>query len=270
MHAMDDELDIFKMGGLFKTMKATAIMMIVASLALSGIYPFAGFFSKDKILEVAFDSHHYILWTMLWIGAGLTAFYSFRLIMMVFFGEKRYEKYGFHPHEAYWYMLLAMAPLAVLALVAGFFEEGFEEFVMRVLPQYHFHTHGIAAVALIGVTTLIALSGIGFAVFKYSKGGFSKLLENSFLYKLLFNQYYIPIFYEKVISKPYMELSKTAWRDLDLRIVDATVDFIAKFIYGSGEKGRVVQSGNLSKMLTWMIIGVVILLGLVVFYSPVR
>ena len=270
MHAMDDELNIFKMGGLRKTMKWTAIMMIIGSLALAGIYPFAGFFSKDKILAVAFDSKHYILWFMLWVGAGMTAFYSFRLIMLVFFTDERYKKYGFHPHEAYWYMLLAMAPLAILAIFAGFFEKGFEHFATYLLPEYHFNIEGIKEVGLIGVTTLIALSGIVFAIYKYSKGGFSPKWKYNFLYKLLLNQYYIPVIYEKCITKPYAKLSKIAWKEFDVRIIDATVDFIAKIIYISGFKGRVVQSGNLSKMLGWMVIGLVILLLLVVLYSPVR
>ncbi len=270
MHAMDDELNIFKMGGLYKVMRWTAIFMIIASLALAGIYPFAGFFSKDKILEVAFDSQHYILWFMLWVGAGMTAFYSFRLIMLVFFGEERYKKYGFHPHEASWVMLGAMAPLALLAIIAGFFEHPFEEFVTKLLPEYHFHIHGIVTVALIGVTTLMALSGIALAVYKYSHGGFSEKWKQTFIYQLLYNQYYIPIIYEKVFTEPYKELSKIMWKELDLRIVDATVDFIAGIIYKSGFAGRVVQSGNLSKMLRWMVVGLLILLVLVVLYSPVR
>ncbi|WP_200763337.1 NADH-quinone oxidoreductase subunit L [Nitrosophilus alvini] len=270
MHAMDDELNIFKMGGLHKVMRWTAIMMIIASVALAGIYPFAGFFSKDKILEVAFDSHHYILWFVLWVTAGMTAFYSFRLVMLVFFGEERYKKFGFHPHEAYWYMLAAMAPLALLAIIAGFFEESFEHFVTQLLPGYEFHAHGLVTYALIGVTTLIALSGIGLAVYKYSRGGFSEKWKETFIYKLLFNQYYIPKIYQEVIAKPYAELSKIAWKDIDMRIVDATVDFIANVIYKTGEKGRVVQSGNLSKMLRWMVIGLLILLLFVIFYSPVR
>ena len=270
MHAMDDELNIFKMGGLANTMKWTAIMMIIASLALAGIYPFAGFFSKDKILEVAFDSEHYLLWFMLWLGAGMTAFYSFRLVMLVFFGEERYKKYGFHPHEAYWYMLVAMLPLAILAIISGFFEESFEHFVTMLLPEYHFNVHGITVVALIGITTLIALSGIGLAVYKYSRGGFSEKWKETFIYKLLINQYYIPIIYEKVFSKPYAELSRIAWKELDLRVVDATVDFIANVIYKTGFKGRVVQSGNLSNMLKWMVIGLIALLVLAIVYSPVR
>lgn len=84
MHAMHDELDPFKMGGLKKPMKWTFIMMTLASVALAGIYPLAGFFSKDLILEVAFVDHHYILYAVLLFTAGLTAFYSFRLVALIF------------------------------------------------------------------------------------------------------------------------------------------------------------------------------------------
>ena len=96
MHAMNDKLDITKMGALYKPLKYTAILMILASIALAGIYPFSGFFSKDKILEAAFGSGAYVLWGMLLFGAFLTAFYSFRLIMLVFFGEKKHQE---HPHD---------------------------------------------------------------------------------------------------------------------------------------------------------------------------
>jgi NADH-quinone oxidoreductase subunit L len=271
MHAMDDELDIFKMGGLAKKMRWTMILMTIASVALAGIYPLAGFFSKDKILEAAFADHHYIIWTVLWITAGLTAFYSFRLIMLVFFGEERYKIFGYHPHEAYRFMLWAMAPLAVLAVIAGFFEHDFVHLVGSVLPIEEFHVSTATFWFLIIVTQAIALGGIGFAVWIYGKkGGFSKKWEETFVYKLLFNQYYIPKIYDEYICKPYAELSRIAWKDLDLRIVDATVDFIATTIYKSGMVSRVVQSGNLSNMLRWMGVGLLILLLAAIFYSPVR
>jgi len=270
MHAMDDELDIFKMGGLAKKMKWTMIMMTIASLALAGIYPFAGFFSKDKILEAAFATDHYILWATLWVTAGLTAFYSFRLVMLVFFGEERYKIFGFHPHEAYRYMLWAMAPLAVLAVIAGFFEHDFVHFVSYVLPIEEYHLSTATFWLLVAVTLGIAITGIVVAVVVYSRGGFSKKLEDTFIYKLLFNQYYIPKIYEDYICKPYAELSRIFWKDLDLKVVDATVDFIAGTIYKSGMVSRVVQSGNLSNMLRWMGVGLLILLVAAIFYSPMR
>ncbi|WP_457593186.1 NADH-quinone oxidoreductase subunit L [Hydrogenimonas sp.] len=270
MHAMDDELDIFKMGGLAKKMKWTMIMMTIASLALAGIYPFAGFFSKDKILEAAFATDHYILWATLWVTAGLTAFYSFRLVMLVFFGEERYKIFGFHPHEAYRYMLWAMAPLAVLAVIAGFFEHDFIHLVSYVLPIEEYHVSTGVFWGLVAVTLGIAITGIAVAVIVYSRGGFSKKLEETFVYKLLFNQYYIPKLYNDFICKPYAELSKIFWKDLDLKVVDATVDFIAGTIYKSGMVSRVVQSGNLSNMLRWMGVGLLILLVAAIFYSPMR
>ena len=270
MHAMDDELDIFKMGGLAKKMKWTMILMTIASVALAGIYPLAGFFSKDKILEVAFAGDHYVLWAILWFTAGLTAFYSFRLVMLVFFGEERYKLFGFHPHEAYRFMLLAMSPLALLAIVAGFFEHDFIHLVSSVLPVEEHEISSGTFWTLVIVTQGIALGGIGLAVYKYSKGGFSKKWEETFVYQLLFNQYYIPRLYDEMICKPYAELSRIAWKELDLRIVDATVDFIATTIYKSGMVSRVVQSGNLSNMLRWMGVGLLILLLAAIFYSPVR
>ncbi len=270
MHAMNDELDIFKMGGLAKKMKWTMIMMTLASLALAGIYPFAGFFSKDKILEAAFATEHYVLWTTLWVTAGLTAFYSFRLVMLVFFGEERYKIFGFHPHEAYKYMLWAMAPLAVLAVIAGFFEHDFVHFVSNMLPIEEYHVSSSTFWTLVAVTLGIAVTGIAVAVFAYSRGGFSKKLEKTFIYKLLFNQYYIPKLYDDFICKPYAEISRIFWKDLDLKVVDATVDLIAGTIYKLGMVSRVVQSGNLSNMLRWMGVGLLALLLAAILYSPIR
>ncbi|NOQ30662.1 MAG: NADH-quinone oxidoreductase subunit L [Helicobacteraceae bacterium] len=266
MHAMDSELDPVKMGGLFKVMKVTAILMIIASVALAGIWPLAGFFSKDKILEVAFSGEHYILWGTLWVTAGLTAFYSFRLIMLTFFGEERYKNFGFHPHEAYKYMLYAMSPLAVLAVIAGWFEHQFVDFVTQMLPTFEFHTHHVEMI-LILVTSAIALGGIITAIVMYRNGPLSTKWESQFAYKVLINQYYIPQIYEKFLVQPYRELSDIFWKQIDMKIVDASVDAIATTFYNTGEATRGMQSGNLSTMLKWMVAGLVILLTLAVAFS---
>ncbi len=268
MHAMDDELNIKKMGGLKDSMKWTMIIMTVASLALAGIWPLAGFFSKDKILETAFSSNHYFLWFMLWIGAGMTAYYSFRLVMLVFFGEKRYEKFGFHPHEAYPYMLIAMAPLAILAVIAGFFEHPFMHYVTKLLPEYEPHVGSGTFIFLVVVTLGIALGGIALAVVKFSKGDFDEFFKKIGIYDILKNQYYIPQFYQKAICDPYAKISEFAWKKIDMKIVDATVDFIAAFIYKSGDKTRAMQTGNLSTNLKWMAFGFVVLLLAALFYRP--
>lgn len=272
MHAMHDELDPFKMGGLRKVMKGTFIMMTLASVALAGIYPFAGFFSKDLILEVGFVEHHYVIYTVLLLTAGLTAFYSFRLVALIFHGEERYKLFGIHPHEAYKFMLVAMSPLLVLAIIAGSFKMTYYQLVTHLLPstQYHVHSEMTYWIMTIG-TQLFVMLAIALAYKKYSNwsgvpDGTSKM-ENRFCYKLLWNQYYIPKFYEEVFSKPYLELSKIAWKQIDLKIVDATVDGIANAIYKTGENTRDIQNGNLSTMLRWMVVGLVVLVTLAVAFT---
>ena len=273
MHAMSDELDPFKMGGLKKTMKWTFIMMTIASVALAGIYPLAGFFSKDMILEVAIIENHYIIYSILLFTAGLTAFYSFRLVALIFHGEERYKLFGIDPHEAYKYMLIAMSPLLLLAIIAGSFQMTYFEMVTAVLPatEYHMDNTLMYWIMTIG-TQLFVILAILFAYKKYANSniqvpdGTSKM-ENRFCYKVLSNQYYIPYFYEEYLVKPYRELSTVFWKQVDLKIVDATVDGIANVLYSTGEKTRGMQSGNLSTMLKWMVVGVVSLLIVAVIFG---
>ncbi len=271
MHAMDDELNIKKMGGLGKKMKWTMIIMIIGSLALSGIYPFVGFYSKDKILEVAFSEHAYIIWSMLWIGAGMTAFYSFRLIMLVFFGEERYKHFGFHPHEVKAFVLWSMAPLALFATIGGLFQHPFMKFVTELLPKFepeikpHFMNY-VLTTATLGM----AISVILYTIYKYNKGGFSKKFEKNAIHKLLINQYFIPQFYDKCIIKPYATISTFLWKKVDVGIIDKGVDSVAKILYISGDKSRLMQDGNLSNMLRLMVFGLLFLLLLVVIFSPVN
>jgi len=262
MHAMHDELDIFKMGGLKKAMRGTYIYMGLASLALAGIPFFAGFFSKDAIIETAWNEGTIVLWAILVITAGMTAFYSFRQVFLTFHGKARYDEKTLHPHEMYKFVLVAMSPLAILAVVAGFGMGSFEHFVTKLLPAYHMseHTHHIAW--LLGLIVLVvAVGGIVLAYKKYGNGlKRDEKCENSFIYRLLANQYYIPQLYEEVITKPYAMLSEHMWKDVDMKIVDTTVDGIAKFLYKSGDKSRKMQTGNLSNYLNWMAVGSVLLL----------
>jgi NADH-quinone oxidoreductase subunit L len=120
-------------------------------------------------------------------------------------------------------------------------------------------------------TQLLVLAAIAFAYKKYSSwssvpDGTSEL-EQSFGYKLLANQYYIPWFYEEVFSKTYRKLSHFMWKEIDLKIVDAMVDGIASVVYKTGEKTHKMQNGNLSDMLRWMVIGLVILMLFAVGFS---
>ncbi len=262
MHALNDEINIKNMGGLYKHMKGTAIIMIIASAALSGIWPLAGFYSKDLILEVAFGAHQYILWTILWVTAGLTAFYSFRLVMYVFFGEERFKKLNYHPHETYGFVIAAMTPLAILAIVTGWFRRTFEEMIIEVLPGLNVHVHEEVVLILVIVTSAMAIAGVLFAALRYVRAGtyFSENVKDSFFYKLLANQYYMPHFLEYIITRPYLAISKFAWKYIDLKIIDFIVDGIGKIVYASGKGVRPLQSSNLSTLLKVMVYGFVLLL----------
>ena len=273
MHAMDNELDPFKMGGLKKTMRGTFIMMTLASIALAGIFPFAGFFSKDLILEVAFVDHHYIIYSVLLFTAGLTAFYSFRLIALIFHGEERYKLFGIHPHEAYKFMLVGMSPLLLLAIIAGSFKMTYFEMVTALLPATEYHVHSAMTYWIMTIgTQLFVVATILFAYKKYAHNNIkvpdgTSALEQTFIYTLLRNQYFIPYIYEEYLVKPYRELSTVLWKEVDQKIVDASVDGIANTFYSAGEGTRGMQSGNLSTMLKWMVVGLVVLLSLAVVFA---
>jgi NADH-quinone oxidoreductase subunit L len=267
MHATNDEINIKKLGGLYKHMKWTATIMIIASVALAGIYPFAGFFSKDLILEVAFGTHSYVLWSVLWITAGLTAFYSFRLIMYVFFGKENFDE-NTHPHETYPFVIAAMVPLAILAMVAGFFKDSFVSLVTNTLPKLNIHVSEQTINILIAATSFVALGGIAFAVFVFVKQGayFSKKFENRFCYKTLANQYYMPHIIERFIIQPYYRASQFCFKVIDTKVIDTIVDTIASTIYKGGENSRVMHSSSLSTSLKWMTFGLVVLVSFVVVY----
>lgn len=255
MHAMNDKLDITKMGALHKPLRLSMIMMCIASVALAGIYPFAGYFSKDLILEVAF-SRNMLLWVILFISALFTAFYSARLLMLVFFVKANHNA---HPHEASWYMLLAMLPLAILAIIAGF-GDVLKEFTNYRLPDFNINIAHDTHIALIGLTLSAVILVILFAIFKYARGGFSTAWENNFIYKLLSNQYYIPALYEKILIKPYQKCAKCLYEVLELKIIDKFVDNLAYGIKALGKILSHLQSGSLTNMLRLMSFGLCALL----------
>lgn len=301
MHAMNDKLDISKIGALWKPLRFSAILMIIASTALAGIYPFAGFFSKDKILEVAFAEGNFVIYVVLLLSAFLTAFYSFRLIMLVFFAPKRYKsaesnispslaereqnskmahkssKTHAHdspqdnahalPHEASKVMLYAMTPLAILAIIAGFFEHSFMDFVGLFISPKEAHLDSPTIAILITVALFVAICGIIFAIFIYRKQSKwwridkAKIQENC-IYKLLKNQYYIPKLYDIIFVRSYKAVAEFLWKEIDLKIIDFVVDLIARIFIQSGQNARKSQSGILTQNLIFMFSGIFVALAL--------
>lgn len=255
MHAMDDELNIHKMGALYKYMKFTAILMIIGSVALSGIYPFAGFFSKDKIIEVAF-SQNFIIFGVLLLGAIFTAFYSFRLIMLVFFGE---AKYNHCPLEVKKFMLISLLPLAFLAIFAGFSEKIFQNFVSQILPKYG-EIHG--EIWLVFLSLGVVLASVIFTIFAYKKQIFSPNLSQNFVYKILKNEYFIPKFYKIFFIDTYAKISQICAL-ADEKVIDKFVNLIGVWLFGLSKFLNKMQNGDLSTMLRLMVLGFAVLLAFV-------
>ena len=276
MHAMDDELDIFKMGGLKTAMRGSYIYMGIASFALAGLPIMAGFYSKDAIIETAFNEGTYIIWGMLVITAGMTAFYSFRQVFFSFHGEKRYEALGFHPHDMYKYVLIAMAPLAALAISFGWFMGYYKEFIygLNESVQYEMsHDTHHWAWLLGSIVIAFALTGIFIAWKKYAGKGKNawkrdEEFENSFIYKLLENQYYVPKFYDQFIVQPYTIASAKFW-ELDKELVDGSVDKLGRACLKMGDTSRGMQNGNLSSYLNWMGVGALIIVLVAVISSVI-
>ena len=269
MNAMHHELDIRKMGALHNKMKKTSIIMIIASFALAGIFPLAGFFSKDKILEAAFNADAIFLWTVLWITAGLTAFYSFRLVFKIFFGSANYDEEKIEVKESHNYVIGAMIPLVILAVSAGWLEHSFVEYTTTLLPAWEAKniSHSTAFI-LILVTSAIAVFGIFFAYLKYIKNmNIFNLSKDSFIFKVLQNQYYIPNLYQ-IFSNIYLKTSTFLWKVIDMKIIDALVDSVAHTALGTSKELAYAHNGSLSTSLRIMTLGILffIIIASIIYY----
>lgn len=260
MHAMHDKLDITKMGGLSKPLKASMIFMFIGSIALCGIPPLAGYFSKDKILELAFAQHEYAIWATLLVGAICTAFYSFRLYTLVFLAPKNHDE---HTHEASKIMLYAMTPLALLAIVAGLFHSQFSEFLSSTLRQVDIHVDNL--LLLISFTLVLIVISIWIAYNMY-KNGYKEKSSYNIFHKILSNEYYIPHLYRLVFVKPFGMLSDLFYHVVDMGIIDRVVDSIGKLFLLISYVLRPIQNGNLSSMLRLISLGLVILLIIMLLY----
>jgi NADH-quinone oxidoreductase subunit L len=218
IHAMSGEQDIRKMGGLDKKIKYTYYTMLIATLAIAGIFPFAGFFSKDEILGRAFD-RFFLLWVVGFITAGLTAFYMFRMLFLTFFGYCRADEHvEKHIHESPWPMTVPLMILAGFSIVGGWIgwpeviggENRFEKFLdpilKGVLPETGevniVHHAVLKELLLMGASLTIAAAGIFLAYQLYcSKRIVPELVAKKLprLYQLLLHKYYVDEIYDAAI-----------------------------------------------------------------------
>ncbi len=276
IHAMGGAQDIRQMGGLAKYIKITWFTFLIATLAISGIFPFAGFFSKDEILAVAFASHKEV-WILLSISSMITAFYMFRLFFLTFNTSFRgTEEQKHHLHESPITMTLPLSILAVFAAIAGFWG------MPAVFGQTHFFAAYLAPVfegskqylgeaheashatewMLMGIATVAALFSIAVAYALYiSKKWLPEADEETTGFaKWVANKFYIDEFYDKVIVKPLLVVSDIFFVLIDKLIIDLIVMATAWIVGFTGRTIRLAQTGNTGLYIFAMVIGMMVLM----------
>ena len=276
IHAMGDEQDMRKMGGIWRMIPITYAMMWIGSLALAGIPPFAGFFSKDMILEAAWASHsgHGIF--AFWMGvlaAFMTAFYSWRLLFMTFHGKSRASQEALsHAHESPRVMLIPLMVLATGAVLAGWL--GYGAFVgdgraafwgesLLVLPGNDTieGAHHVALWVKL-LPLVVAISGIALAYFMYVSrpdlpGILARRLRPAYLFIL--NKWYFDEIYNALLVQPTRTLGATLWHGGDQNIIDGYgPDGVAARTVTLARRASRLQSGYVYHYAFAMLIGVVV------------
>jgi NADH-quinone oxidoreductase subunit L len=289
IHAMHDEQDIQKMGGLQRYMPTTYKTFLVGAIAIAGIFPFAGFFSKDEILWKAFSSEYgsVALWLVGVIGAALTAFYMFRLVALTFEGSERFQvQRGDHhhaPHDAPRTMSVVLIILAVLSVVGGWvgvpaslgggnaIEHWLEPVFARANDKLGLSAHEPSAMeyGLMVVSLGIALAGIFFARTVYLKRpALAEEWKDRFagVYKLLWNKYFVDEAYDKVVVTPTVKLSESLlWKGVDVSVIDAAVNGTAKLINWFAGLIRNIQTGVAQTYAIVFVGGTLVVVAWIVF-----
>jgi len=276
IHALGGEQDLRRMGGLRKALPITFWTFLIGALAIAGIPGFAGFFSKDEILEHAFTSGHRVLWGVGLLTALLTAIYMFRLVFLAFFGERAaasgdagHPDHQSHLHDAPPAMALALIVLAIGSVAAGWIGLGgrFEHFLEpSFAPQPgEASVDGAGALTLMFVSTLVAVGGILFAIYYFLKDrAAADRLAGRFagVYRTLLNKYYVDEVYDAAIVQPIRIVSEQAlWKGVDARVIDGTVNGVGETVSGVSRWLRLVQTGSVRTYAASLLLGVVLILG---------
>jgi NADH-quinone oxidoreductase subunit L len=294
IHACGGNQDIRSMGGLRKKMPITFWTFLFATIAIAGIVPFAGFFSKDEILAKAFAAGYgnlngfgaiyYVLWGLAVAGAFLTALYMFRLVSLTFFGEFRGgEEAEHHIHESPWTMTVPLIVLGALSLVGGLMGvpghlfgkpewNKIEHFLHPILPEiqwahehaHHAHPSIATEWALVGLSLLVAAAGIAVALWLYWAKADAKIPESlakrfSLAYRMLVNKYWVDELYSAVILQPIYRLAQLCWKVIDVIFIDGFVNFVAFMTELIGDLLRFLQTGNVRNYALFLAMGILIL-----------
>lgn len=276
IHAMHEEQDVMKMGGLRKYLPITHFTFVLGWLAIIGIPPFAGFFSKDEILWQAYSSVHgsKALWFIGAATAACTAFYMTRLMALTFWGESRFG-HDVHPHESPPTMTIPLVVLGVLSVIGGWI--GIPHVLGEVIPGHpsnFFHDwlhpvigvtaggHGnaLAEWALMGIS--VSLAGIaGWLAYDsfVINPRRADLAKQTFrpLHSALFNKYYVDEIYGAALIRPLISASKALWYYIDVNVIDKMTYIAGDLVAGLASFVKTVQSGNTQNYALYMALGVV-------------
>lgn len=256
IHAVHSN-EMSAMGGLRKYMPLTHITFLIACLAIAGIWPFSGFFSKDEILAACFDFSPVMGWTMTAI-AGLTAFYMFRLYFGIFWGKENKELHRAHrPHESPLSMTLPLMILAAITCVAGFIPFG--EFVTSNNAAYHIHINpSVAAISLSVAAVCIALAAWIFARAEQPVAdAFVKRFPG--VQKAALNRFYIDKVWFFVTKKVIFNCVSRPVAWFDRNVIDGFFNLCGRATSFVAGKIKVIQNSNIQQYCIWFLAGTVVL-----------
>ncbi|MCJ7580687.1 MAG: NADH-quinone oxidoreductase subunit L [Candidatus Aminicenantes bacterium] len=279
MHAMSGELNMHKMGGLKKYLPRTYPTFLIGAIAIAGVPFLSGFFSKDAILTSAFASGKYFIWALGICGAILTAFYMFRLVFLTFHGQERIEpETKKHLHESPPSMTIPLMILAFFSIVAGYVGlpvvfgknlDKFGKFLEPVIHQSHeAHLSLGTEWGLIAISVVVAFAGIiiaGIFYLKKTEIPYNLVKRFPFVYKLLYNKYYVDEFYNATIVNPMVKGSEFVYKHFDLGIIDATVNNAGNITNFSGKILSYLQTGLIKDYALIFLLGATILIGFLLF-----
>jgi NADH-quinone oxidoreductase subunit L len=276
IHAMHHEQDIMNMGGLRKKLPITHITFLIGCLAIAGIPPFAGFFSKDEILAAAHDKNP-IYYGLAVLTSLMTAFYMFRLYFLTFSGKFRgSEEQEHHLHESPLAMTIPLIALAVLSIAGGWvgipalFAENMHRlsvFLSPVVPAYvpHHVSHDME-LKLMGLLIVLIIAMIILAYFLFVR----KELKNdepSGLGKLLANKWYVDELYDAIVVKPVMAIGSFFNKVIEGRLIDGLVNGVGKGLQYSSRQIRLLQSGQVGNYVLIMVVSIIFFLIFQLFWK---
>ena len=266
IHAMHHEQDIRKMGGLKSKLPITHITFLIGCIAIAGVPPFSGFFSKDEILAAAFEKNK-IYWVLGLVGAAMTAFYMFRLYATTFLGKFRgSNEQEAHLHESPWAMTLPLIVLAILSALGGVIG------IPHIMGGNHWLSGQLSSIVstpqeahlavstewiLMGVSVAIAAIALVIALSRYSKQTDEE--PSSAIGKFFYHKWYIDEFYQKAIIEPLNKFALFLKEFIEKKVIDGAVNGTGKLVQFSARKVRLIQNGQAGYYILFMVLGIITL-----------